>query len=135
MRAAPGWHLSLLVCVYLLKRQNATDSDELHAMTVDHFVRVQPQSAEMAELSMLQQTLEGSMGINDYACTTVFMWRRKPFSTWPATERNDAPKHLILHQAVRRRIAMRIMSHIFFLRGLDTLVLVGKQMQKPRGDR
>lgn len=60
-------------CVSFLKEMTAEASDDLHSAVVAHFVRCPPENADMAQLSMLQQSFEGSMGIEDYACTTVFL--------------------------------------------------------------
>ena len=60
-------------CVSWLKKQRVESADELHAVILEHFTRFPPSPSDMATLSILQQRFEGTMGIYDYACTTVYL--------------------------------------------------------------
>ena len=61
--------------------------DEVNERLVAHFLRHPPTEPQMARLSILQQTLNGTHGVEDYACTTLFLCAQQAIIDAPASAR------------------------------------------------
>lgn len=74
MRRKPRWK-DANACIRLLQHFSSSNAsaDEINNKLVDFFLMSPPSLVELQRLSLLQQEYDGTNGIEDFACSTVFL--------------------------------------------------------------